>query len=76
MFEAKLFPILHATDSIGLVDLLWIQGVVPDEDHTMLKRLISILFSSLFFVKKIISGGFECSYLPFGIPANFKRFFA
>ncbi|XP_022341951.2 L-fucose kinase-like isoform X3 [Crassostrea virginica] len=38
MFEAKLFPILHATDSIGLVDLLWIQGVVPDEDHTMLKR--------------------------------------
>ena len=46
MFEAKLFPILHATDSIGLVDLLWIQGVVPDEDHTMLKRLISILFCS------------------------------
>ena len=68
MFEAKLFPILHATDSIGLVDLLWIQGVVPDEDHTMLKRL-SILFCS-FFMKKIISGGFKCIYFPYGIPAN------
>ncbi|XP_048751915.2 L-fucose kinase-like isoform X2 [Ostrea edulis] len=38
MFQAKLFPILHATDSIGLEDLLWIQGAVPDEDRTRFKR--------------------------------------
>lgn len=38
MFEAKLFPILHATDAIGLEDLLWIQGIVQDEDHVILKR--------------------------------------
>lgn len=38
MFEAKLFPILHATDAIGLEDLLWIQGIIQDEDHVRLKR--------------------------------------
>lgn len=58
MFEAKLFPILHATDAIGLEDLLWIQGIIQDEDHVRLKRyppilkktkLISLVFCSFWF---------------------------
>ncbi|KAJ8302778.1 hypothetical protein KUTeg_019174 [Tegillarca granosa] len=38
IMTAKLFPVFHATDSVGLREILWLHGQITDEDTAILNR--------------------------------------
>lgn len=42
---AKLFPVFHATDSVGLREILWLQGQITDEDKAILNRFEYIVIN-------------------------------
>ncbi|CAG2249520.1 FUK [Mytilus edulis] len=38
IMTAKLFPVFHATENVGLKEILWLQGQTEDKDGSILKR--------------------------------------
>ncbi|XP_063440263.1 L-fucose kinase-like isoform X2 [Mytilus trossulus] len=38
IMTAKLFPVFHATEQVGLKEILWLQGQTEDKDGSILKR--------------------------------------
>lgn len=38
IFTARLFPIFHASEIVGLKEILWLQGELNDHEGRILKR--------------------------------------
>jgi hypothetical protein len=35
---AKLFPVFHASEQVGLKEILWLQGQMEDKNRSILNR--------------------------------------
>lgn len=55
IMTAKLFPVFHATESVGLKEILWLQGQVEDKDGSILRRWRSAWRLSLQEILSLIS---------------------
>ncbi|XP_041375931.1 L-fucose kinase-like [Gigantopelta aegis] len=56
IYTAKLYPVFHATDQVGLEEILWLQGqTVREDDKTILKRWRSSWRLSLMEILQFIN---------------------